>query len=83
MLKLSEFRGVYIWEATEVLLFIYVGDILLAGETIIQLQRKITILETFCRKYGIKSTLIKQKSWLLERDAKQQKEIILLLKTKN
>ena len=47
MLKLSEFRGIHIWEATKVLLLMYADDILLVGETIIQLQRKINILEKF------------------------------------
>ena len=37
MLKLSEFRGIHIWEATEVLLKMYADDKVLVGETIIQL----------------------------------------------
>ena len=45
MLKLSEFRGIHIWEATEVLLLMYADDIVLVGETIIHLQKKINILE--------------------------------------
>ena len=40
MLKLSELRGIHIWKATEVLLLMYADDIVLVGETIIQLQRK-------------------------------------------
>ena len=40
MLKLSEFRGIHIWKATDVLLLMYADDIVLIGETIIQLQRK-------------------------------------------
>ena len=35
MLKLSEFRGIHIWEATEVLFLMYTNDIVLVGETII------------------------------------------------
>ena len=40
MLKLPEFRGIHIWEATEVPLLMYADDIVLVGQTIIQLQRK-------------------------------------------
>ena len=47
MLKLSEFRGIHIWEATEVLLLMYADNTVLLGETIIQLQRKMNILEKF------------------------------------
>ena len=54
MLKLSEFRGIHFGEATEVLLLMYADDMVLVGETIIQLQRKINILEKFGRKYGMK-----------------------------
>ena len=61
MLKLSEFKGIHVWEATEVLLLMYADDIVLVGETIIQLQRKINILEQFCRKYGMKVNLDKTK----------------------
>ena len=50
ILKLSEFKGIHVWEATEVLLLMYADDIVLVGETIIQLQRKINNLEQFCRK---------------------------------
>ena len=59
-LKFSEFRGIHVWEATEVLLLMYADDIVLVGETI-QLQRKINILEQFCRKYGMKVNLDKTK----------------------
>ena len=57
MLKLSEFKRIHVWEATEVLFLMYADDIVLVGETIIQLQRKINILEQFCRKYGMKVNL--------------------------
>ena len=61
MLKLSEFRGIPIWEATEVLVLMYADDMVLVGETIIQLQRKTNILEKFCRNYGMKVNLNKTK----------------------
>ena len=61
MLKLSESKGINVWEATEVLLLMYADDIVLIGEAIIQLQRKINILEQFCRKYGMKVNLDKTK----------------------
>ena len=61
MLKLSEFKGIHVCEATEVLLLMYADDIVLVGETVIQLQRKINILEQFCKKYGMKINLDKTK----------------------
>ena len=61
MLKLSEFKGIHVWEATEVLLLMYADDIVLVGETVIQLQRKINILEQFCKKHGMKVNLDKTK----------------------
>ena len=73
MLKLSEFRGVHIWEATEVLLLMYADDIVLVGETSIQLQRKINILETFCRKYGMTVNLDKTKVMVFRNEGKTAK----------
>ena len=35
MMKLSEYRGIRIWEAVEVLILMYADDIVLVGETII------------------------------------------------
>ena len=40
MLKLSEFRGIHIWEATEVLLLMYADDIVLVGEIIIKAPKE-------------------------------------------
>ena len=74
MLKLSEFRGIHIWEATKVLLLMYAGDIVLVGETIIQLQRKINISEKFCRKYGMKVNLDKTKVMVFRNGVKPQKK---------
>ena len=62
MLKLSEFRRIHILEAPVVLLLMYADDIVLVGDTITQLQRKINILEKFFRKYGMKVNLNKTKS---------------------
>ena len=52
MLKLSEFRGIHIWEATEFLLLMYADDVVLVGETI-QLGWKTNILEKFCGHWEI------------------------------
>ena len=71
MLKLSEFREIHIWEATEVLLLMYADDIVLAGETIIQLQKKINALEKFCRKYGMEVKLDKTKVVFLRNGGKR------------
>ena len=61
----------------------HADDIVLVGETIIQLQRKINISEKFCRKYGMKVNHDKTKVLVLEMEVKQQKRNILLLGTKN
>ena len=73
-LKLSEFRGIHIWEATEVLLLMYADDIVLVAETIIQLQRKINILKKFCRKYGMKVNLDKTKVMVFRNGGKTAKK---------
>ena len=83
-MKLSEFRGTHIWVATGVLLLMYADDIVLVGETIIQLQRKINILEKFCREYGMKVNLDKTKVMVFRNGGKTaKKRIVLLLGTKN
>ena len=74
MLKSSEFRGIYIWEATEVLLLKYADDIVLVGETIIQLQRKINILEKFCSKYGMEVNVDKTKVMVFRNGGKTEKK---------
>ena len=73
MFKLSKFRGIHIWEATEVLLLMYAEDIVFVGETIIQLQRKINILEKFYRKHGMKVNLDKTKVIVFRNRGKTQK----------
>ena len=73
MLKLSEFGGIHIWEATEVLLLMYADDIVLVGETIIQLQRKINIFKKFCRKYGMKVNLDETKVMVFRNGGKTAK----------
>ena len=48
--------------AIEVFHVIYADDIVPAGNTILELQRKINIPEIFCEKWGMKVNLTKTKS---------------------
>ena len=38
--------------AIEIFLLMYVDDIVLVGDTVLELQRKINIQEIFCEKWG-------------------------------
>ena len=52
----------------------YADDIVLVGETIIQLLRHIDILEKFCRKYGMKVNLDKTKVMIFRNGGKIAKK---------
>ena len=45
--------------ATEVFLSLYVDDIVLVADTVIELQRKIRVLEKFCDNWGMEVNLTK------------------------
>ena len=45
MLKRSEYRGISMGNATEVFLLLYVDDIVLVTDTVLELQRKYTFLK--------------------------------------
>ena len=47
MLKKSKYRGITMGNAIEVFLLMYADDIVLVGDTVLELQRKISIVETF------------------------------------
>ena len=47
MLKKSKFREISIGNAIEVFLLMYADDIVLLGDTVFELQKKINILEKF------------------------------------
>ena len=51
MLKKSKFRGISMGNAVEVFLQMYADDIVLLGDTVLELQKKINILEKFCDKW--------------------------------
>ena len=53
MLKRSEYRGISVGNAIEVFLLSYADDIVLVADTVLKLQRKICVLETFCDKWGM------------------------------
>ena len=47
--------------AIEVFLLMYADDIVLVGDTVLKLQRKINILEIFCEKWGMEVNFKKTK----------------------
>ena len=53
MFKKSKFRGISMGNATEVFLLMYADDIVLLGDTVLELQTKINILKKFCDKWGM------------------------------
>ena len=57
MLKKSKFMGISVANAIEVFLLMYVDDIVLLGDTVSELQKKINILEKFCDKWGMEVNL--------------------------
>ena len=59
MLKRSEYRGISMGNAIEVFLLLYADDIVLVADTVLELQRKIRVLEKFCDKWGMEVNLTK------------------------
>ena len=59
MLKRSEYRGISMGNAIEVFLLLYADDIVLVADTVLELQRKIRVLEKFCGKWGMEVNLTK------------------------
>ena len=70
MLKKSRYRGITIGNAIEVFLLMYADGIVLVGNTVLELQRKINILEIFLRKVGYGSKPWKLKLWFSEKVGK-------------
>ena len=56
MLRQSEFGGINIsiGNTIEIFLLMYADDIVLLGDTVLELQRKIRALKEFCEKWGWK-----------------------------
>ena len=61
LLKKSKYRGITMGNAIEVHLLMYADDIVLAGDTVLEFQRKINILEIFCETWGMEVNLKKTK----------------------
>ena len=61
MLQQSKFRGISMGNAIEIFLLMYVDDIVILGDTVLELQRKIGVLEKFCEKWGMEVNLTKTK----------------------
>ena len=59
MLKKSKFKGILMGNTIEVFLLMYVDDIVLLGDTVLELQKKINMLEKFCDKWGMEVNLTK------------------------
>ena len=61
MLRQSEFRGILMGNAIEICLLMYADDIVILGDTVLEFQRKIRVLEKFCEKWGMEVNLTKTK----------------------
>ena len=59
LVRQSEFRGILMGNAIEIFLLMYADNIVLLGDTVLELQRKIRVLEQFCKKWGMKVNLTK------------------------
>ena len=66
MLKQSEFRGISMGNAIEIFLLMYADDIVSLGDTVMELQRKIRVLEEFCEKWGPGSKSNQTKSYCFQ-----------------
>ena len=61
MLRQSEFRGISMGNAIEVFLLMYADDIVILGDHVLELQKKIRVLEIFYEKWGMEVNLTKTK----------------------
>ena len=59
--------------AIEVFLLMYADDVVLVGDTVLELQRKINILEIFCEKWGMEVNLKKTKVVVFRNDGRTSK----------
>ena len=73
MLKKSKYRGMTTGNAIEAFLLMYADDIVLVGDTVLELQRKINILEIFCEKWGMEVNLKKTKVVVFRKGGKTSK----------
>ena len=47
-------KRIILIDATELKVLMYADDVLILGDTVLELQRKIKVLELFCRKWGMR-----------------------------
>ena len=73
MLKKSKFRGNSMGNAIEVFLLMYADDIVLLDDTVLELQRKISMLKNFCDKWGMEVNLTKIQVIVFRNDGKTSK----------
>ena len=74
MLKRSEYRGISIGNAIEIFLLLYADDcIVLVADTVLQLQRKIRVLEKFCDKWGMEVNITKTQVIVFRNGGKNSK----------
>ena len=53
MLQKAERKGLFLIDATELKVLMYADDIVILGDSVLELQRKIKVLELFCTKWGM------------------------------
>ena len=73
MLTRSEYRGIFVGNAIEVFLLLYVDDIVLVADTVLELQRKIHVVEQFCDKWGMEVNLTKTQVIVFRNSGKTSK----------
>ena len=59
--KNSDCRGISLASAAEIFLLMYADDIALIADTLVELQRKLKALESFCQKWGMEVNEAKTK----------------------
>ena len=60
-LKNSNCRGISLASAVGIFLLMYAHDVALIADTLVELQRKLKALESFCQKWGMEVNLAKTK----------------------
>ena len=75
--ELSEYRRIHIWETKDVI-WVCTDEIVLVGEAIIELQRKINMLRRLYRRYDMQVNLEKSKPMPFRKGGKTAKKGIIL-----
>ena len=61
MLQKAETKGLFLIDAPELKVLMYADDVVILGDTVLELQRKIKVLELFCTKWGMRVNISKTK----------------------